>query len=103
MARIGVDDGGGCVGFFGRRIHTFTFESTTGGVVLLGMGAWFAGYYSIISFWRQRSTQAGTNALVAIVAMLVILGLVNFLAVRYSARFDLTETNSLPWPPSQRN
>ncbi len=43
-------------------------------------------------FWGRRSTQAGTNALLTTLAVLIILSLVNFLAVRYSARFDLTET-----------
>ena len=42
-------------------------------------------------FWGRRSTQAGTNALVATLAILVILGLVNFLATRYNVRLDLTE------------
>jgi ABC-type uncharacterized transport system involved in gliding motility auxiliary subunit len=43
-------------------------------------------------FWGRRSTQAGTNALVATLAVLVILGLINFLGVRYAQRVDLTET-----------
>ncbi len=34
-------------------------------------------------FWRRRSTQAGTNAAVSVLAVLVILGLVNFLGDRY--------------------
>ena len=42
-------------------------------------------------FWGRRSTQAGTNALVATGAVILILGLINFLAVRYSQRIDLTE------------
>jgi ABC-type uncharacterized transport system involved in gliding motility auxiliary subunit len=42
-------------------------------------------------WWNRRSTQAGTNALVATLAVLVILGLVNFLGNRYQVRADLTE------------
>ena len=42
-------------------------------------------------FWGRRSTQAGTNALVATGAVIVILGLINFLAVHYSQRIDFTE------------
>ena len=42
-------------------------------------------------FWQKRSTQTGTNALVSIVSVLIILGLINFIAVRYSPRIDLTE------------
>jgi ABC-type uncharacterized transport system involved in gliding motility auxiliary subunit len=43
------------------------------------------------SFWQKRSTQTGTNALVSTVSLIAILGLINFIAVRYSPRIDLTE------------
>lgn len=43
-------------------------------------------------FFHQRSTQVGTNALVATASVLALLALLNFLAVRYSTRFDLSET-----------
>lgn len=42
-------------------------------------------------FWQKRSTQTGTNAFVSILSLVVILGLINFIAVRYSPRIDLTE------------
>ncbi|MGB5593460.1 MAG: Gldg family protein, partial [Crocosphaera sp.] len=42
-------------------------------------------------FWQKRSTQTGTNAVVSTLSLLVILGLINFIAVRYSPRIDLTE------------
>jgi ABC-type uncharacterized transport system involved in gliding motility auxiliary subunit len=54
---------------------------------------------SIRSFWGRRSTQAGGNALVATVAMLVILGLINFLGVRYDKRIDLTENQLFTLSP----
>ncbi|NJN86104.1 MAG: ABC transporter [Leptolyngbyaceae cyanobacterium SL_7_1] len=47
----------------------------------------------------QRSTQASTNALVATIAMLAILGLVNFLGVRYAQRSDLTENQLFTLSP----
>lgn len=50
-------------------------------------------------FWKSRSTQAGTNALVATLSILAILGIVNFLAVRYSARIDLTENQLFTLSP----
>lgn len=53
-------------------------------------------------FWQQRSTEAGTNALVATLAVLVILGLVNFLAVRYSARIDVTENQLFTLAPQSQ-
>jgi ABC-type uncharacterized transport system involved in gliding motility auxiliary subunit len=43
-------------------------------------------------FWQRRSTQASTNALVSTIAVIAILGLLNFLAVRYVDRIDLTES-----------
>lgn len=39
----------------------------------------------------RRSTKAGTNAIAATLAVLTILGTVNFVAARYSAKFDVTE------------
>lgn len=45
----------------------------------------------ISGIWGYRSTQASTNALLATLAMVTILGLLNFVAVRYPSRWDLTE------------
>ncbi|MEL6321450.1 MAG: ABC transporter, partial [Cyanobacteria bacterium J06626_14] len=60
-----------------------------GGVALL---VWLlVEWRSLPGFFGKRSTQAGTNAVVATLAAVVILGLVNILAVRYSNRVDLTE------------
>jgi ABC-type uncharacterized transport system involved in gliding motility auxiliary subunit len=54
-------------------------------------------------FWGRRSTQAGTNAIIATLAMIVILGLINFLAVRYGQRIDFTENQLFTLSPlSQR-
>ena len=53
-------------------------------------------------FWRWRSTQAGTNALIATLAVLVILGLLNFLAIRYSIRIDLTENKLFTLSPQSQ-
>ncbi|MBF2036381.1 MAG: Gldg family protein [Leptolyngbyaceae cyanobacterium T60_A2020_046] len=52
------------------------------------------------AFWRQRSTQANTNALVSVAAVLVILGLVNFLAVQSARRVDLTENQLFTLAPA---
>ncbi|MFG6099209.1 Gldg family protein [Leptothoe sp. ISB3NOV94-8A] len=49
------------------------------------------GGFGYRSFWQSRSTQAGTNALLATVSVLVILGIINFLAVQYGPRIDFTE------------
>lgn len=60
-----------------------------GGVLLL---VWLI--YIFISaqgFWQRRSTQAGTNAVISTLSLVAILGLINFLVVRYSTPIDLTE------------
>lgn len=54
------------------------------------------------SWWSRRSTQAGTNALIATLAVFVILGLINFLAVRYPVRIDLTETGLYTLAPQSQ-
>ena len=50
-------------------------------------------------FFGRRSTQASTNVLVSTVAMIVILGLGNFLAVRSLKQFDLTENQLFTLAP----
>ncbi|MGD1928622.1 MAG: GldG family protein [Leptolyngbyaceae cyanobacterium] len=71
------------------------------GVALLLLGLSFSGK-SAGAFWQQRSTQAGTNAAIATLAVLVILGLVNFVAVQNAARFDLTETQLFTLAPASK-
>jgi ABC-type uncharacterized transport system involved in gliding motility auxiliary subunit len=60
------------------------------------------GNYGKGKFWAQRSTEAGANALVATLAVLAILGLVNFLAVRYASRIDLTENQLFTLAPQSQ-
>ena len=54
------------------------------------------------NFWTRRSTQAGTNAVISTVALLIIVGLINFLAVRYSLRLDLTENQLFTLSPQSQ-
>jgi ABC-type uncharacterized transport system involved in gliding motility auxiliary subunit len=72
------------------------------GMVILGLCLVFLG--SVYpGFWGGRPLEVGTNAIIATVAMLMILGLINFLAVRYAERIDLTETKLFTISPlSQR-
>ncbi|QQE67213.1 ABC transporter [Leptolyngbya sp. BL0902] len=72
-----------------------------GGLGLMVVGLGFS-EYGRNRFWSQRSTEAGANALVSILAVLAILGLVNFLAVRYSSRVDLTENQIFTLAPESR-
>ena len=53
-------------------------------------------------FWGKRSTQIGTNAVVATFFMLIMLALVNFLAVRYQVRIDLTENQQFTLSPQSQ-
>ncbi|MDA0266283.1 MAG: Gldg family protein [Cyanobacteria bacterium] len=70
-------------------------------MLLVGIGLLLVGFsFSGGRFWQQRSTQAGTNATVAVLALVVILGLVNFLAVRSSTRLDLTENQIFTLAPA---
>lgn len=71
----------------------------TGIVIFLTALLW--GSYDT-NWWGKRSTQAGTNALIATIAVLVILGLINFLGTRYYVRTDLTETQLFTLAPQSR-
>ncbi|XGB42548.1 MAG: Gldg family protein [Nodosilinea sp. LVE1205-7] len=73
-----------------------------GGVGLAGIGLGFRNSSGGDGFWQQRSTQASTNALVATLAVLTILALLNFLAVRHSIRIDLTENQIFTLAPQSQ-
>ncbi|MEH1933739.1 MAG: Gldg family protein [Nostoc sp.] len=70
------------------------------GIVISGLWIIWQSYQT--NWWRSRSTQAGTNALVATLAVLAILGLINFLGTRYHLRADLTETQLFTLAPQSR-
>lgn len=70
------------------------------GIVLSGLRLLFQARET--NWWNRRSTQAGTNAITATLAVLVILGLINFLGTRYPARIDLTETGLFTLAPQSQ-
>ncbi|MBD2353892.1 Gldg family protein [Tolypothrix sp. FACHB-123] len=70
------------------------------GLVIIGL--WVILQSQESKWWGRRSTQAGTNALVATMAVLVILGLINFLGTRYHYRADFTETQLFTLAPQSR-
>lgn len=78
------------------------------GIVLLGLGLLLQGNRNGIDpstvprFLRRRSTQSSTNALVSVLAVLVILGLINFLGTRYTTRIDLTENQFFTLAPQSQ-
>lgn len=73
------------------------------GIVAIGIWLVLQGNNDLTSpaqaFWGRRSTQAGTNAAFAMLAFVVILGLINFLGNRYNYRLDLTENNLFTLSP----
>ncbi|MEW6491851.1 MAG: Gldg family protein [Cyanobacteriota bacterium] len=68
------------------------------GLVLIGLWLVFLGSLAP-GFWNRRSTQVGTNAIIATLSVLVLLGLINFLAIRYGQRLDLTENQQFTLSP----
>jgi ABC-type uncharacterized transport system involved in gliding motility auxiliary subunit len=70
-----------------------------GTIVIVG---WLIWQTQKNNWWGQRSTQAGTNALVATIAVLAILGLINFLSSRYYLRTDLTEAQFFTLAPQSQ-
>ncbi|MDF5706564.1 MAG: Gldg family protein [Nostoc sp. S4] len=70
------------------------------GIVIIGLWIIWQSYQT--NWWKRRSTLAGTNALVATLAVLVILGLINFLGTRYHFRTDFTETQLFTLAPQSR-
>ena len=59
-----------------------------GGVLLLV--SLVLGFRGIVRHFSQRSSQLGTNTLILSLAVLAILGLLNFAGARHHKRFDLT-------------
>ncbi|MGH9712155.1 MAG: GldG family protein [Candidatus Acidiferrales bacterium] len=59
-----------------------------GGLLLLASVV--LGFKGIVRHFSQRSSQLGTNTLVLSLAVLAILGLLNFAGARHHKRFDLT-------------
>jgi len=78
------------------------------GVVILGLWFLFQAYFkpqdqSQTPYWSRRSTQAGTNALASTVSVFLILGLINFVAIRNNFRIDLTENQQFTLSPQTQN
>ncbi|HEY9612678.1 GldG family protein [Allocoleopsis sp.] len=88
------------------RVVAGEWSPISSGLLIAGLAIivlWLILLGSSPGFWGRRSTQAGTNAIIATLAMIVILGLINFLAVRYGQRIDFTENQLFTLSPlSQR-
>jgi ABC-type uncharacterized transport system involved in gliding motility auxiliary subunit len=63
---------------------------------------WMTASDSASPWWRQRSVQTGTNALLTTIAVVVILGGLNFLAVRIPGQIDFTENQQFSLAPQTK-
>jgi ABC-type uncharacterized transport system involved in gliding motility auxiliary subunit len=71
------------------------------GAVVLGLALIYQ-LYKAQGFWGRRSTQSGTNALIATLAVLVILAVINFIGARYVGQIDLTDNQLLSLAPQSQ-
>jgi len=69
------------------RWHSEALLIAAGVLVLAGI---VIGIGGIVRFFSRRSSQLGTNTAILSLAVLVILGLLNFVSYRHHKRFDLT-------------
>ena len=53
-------------------------------------------------FWGKRSTEAGANAALSTISLLIILGMLNFFGARYSYEIDLTENQQFSLAPKTK-
>lgn len=87
-------------GLISQKWGTIPLAFLIAGIVIIGF--WLIWQTQRTNWWGRRSTQAGTNALVATVAVLAILGFINFLGTRYHLRTDLTDTQIFTLAPQSR-
>jgi ABC-type uncharacterized transport system involved in gliding motility auxiliary subunit len=80
------------------------------GLVIVGLVAiamwlilrWLNTSDSRSPWWKQRSVQSGTNALLTTIAVFVILGGLNFLSVRIPGQIDFTENQQFSLAPQTK-
>jgi ABC-type uncharacterized transport system involved in gliding motility auxiliary subunit len=80
------------------------------GLVVVGLVAisvwllfrWLNASDSRSPWWKQRSVQSGTNALLTTIAVFVILGGLNFLSVRIPGQIDFTENQQFSLAPQTK-
>ncbi|MBE9046902.1 Gldg family protein [Pleurocapsales cyanobacterium LEGE 10410] len=58
------------------------------GTILFALSLWLGRGKQI---WQQPSTKQGVNAVVTTIMVLLVVGLINWLGIRYDRRWDLTE------------
>lgn len=88
------------VGFVSERWDIIPFTLIVAGVVLTIV--WLFWQSKPTNWWARHSVQTSVNAIMATTAIVVILGLVNFLGARYSIRQDLTENQLFTLAPQSK-
>ncbi|MDJ0675982.1 MAG: Gldg family protein [Calothrix sp. MO_167.B42] len=88
------------VGFFSEKWDIIPLVLIVTGVAIAII--WILWQSKRSHWWGKRSTQVGTNAIIATTSVIVILGLINFLGTRYSVRQDLTETKLFTLAPQSQ-
>lgn len=75
-------------------------------LLILGTSLIIIGIFFILreqkNIWFGRSSQIITNALISMIAIFVIVGLINFLAVKHNVRWDLTENKLFTLSPQSQ-
>ncbi len=110
----------GCLwlGFFwtiagiSTRIVTATWSPIAIGFLIAGLLVMVVGLLarlrygssrsSAVSWWRRRSLQAGTNAIIASTAVIIILAVINIIAIRYASDIDFTENQVFSLAPQTK-
>ncbi|MEM9246104.1 MAG: Gldg family protein, partial [Cyanobacteria bacterium P01_F01_bin.153] len=64
---------------------------------------WLITQPNLVGLWGQRSTQTSTNAIATTIAVIAILGILNFVGVRYSTTLDVTETQQFTLAPQSQS
>ncbi len=88
------------IGFISENWGILPFIFIITGIVSAGF--WLVRQSQQTQWWKRRSTQAGTNALLATLAVIAIVGLINFLATRYNVKTDFTETKLFTLAPQSQ-
>lgn len=70
------------------------------GIVICGL--WLILKLRETQWLEKRSTQSGTNAIIATVSVVAILAMINFLGIRYHLRLDLTDNQLFTLAPQSR-
>jgi ABC-type uncharacterized transport system involved in gliding motility auxiliary subunit len=102
---LGITIAGLSAGIVAGTWSTVALGLVIGGLVLIGLWLLLRGLNtppSGSSWWQQRSTQVGTNALLTTLAVFVILGGLNFLAVRAPGQLDFTEIKQFTLAPQTK-